>query len=81
MKNFFAITFGVLCLAGVAVAESEEGFVKLTDGTTFTGWKPATEHSNTWKIEDGAFVTRGERCHLFYVGDEKPFRDFELAPS
>jgi hypothetical protein len=59
-------------------ADSEEGFVSLFDGKTFDGWKPAKEHSNTWKIEDGAFVTRGQRCHLFYVGDPKPFKNFEL---
>ena len=59
-------------------ADSEEGFVKLTDGKTFDGWKPATENTSTWKIEDGAFVARGSRCHLFYVGDQKPFRNFDL---
>lgn len=59
-------------------AQTEDGFVSLFDGKTFDGWKTSTEHTNTWKIEDGAFVTRGETCHLFYVGDEKPFKDFEL---
>jgi hypothetical protein len=38
----------------------------------------ATENTNTWKIEDGVMVTRGDRCHLFYVGDPKPFKNFEL---
>jgi len=28
--------------------------------------------------EDGAFVTSGERSHLYYVGDAKPFKNFEL---
>lgn len=58
--------------------ETEEGFVPLMDGKTFAGWQPANENTGTWKIEDGAFVTRGPRCHLFYVGDAKPFRNFEL---
>lgn len=62
----------------VSRAEVEPGFTALTDGKTFNGWKMATEHTNTWKIEDGAFVAKGERSHLFYVGDEKPFKDFEL---
>ncbi|HET7537961.1 MAG TPA: DUF1080 domain-containing protein [Candidatus Didemnitutus sp.] len=70
--------FLVALAVRLAAASSEEGFVPLTDGKTFAGWKPATEHSDTWKIEDGAFVTRGERCHLYYVGDEKPFKNFEL---
>lgn len=59
-------------------AEVEPGFVSLFDGKTFNGWRMATENTNTWKIEDGALVTRGDRCHLFYVGDPKPFKNFEL---
>lgn len=48
------------------------------DGKTFNGWKIADESAKSWKIEDGAFVAQGQRSHLFYVGDEKPFKDFEL---
>ena len=59
-------------------AQTEVGFTQIFDGKSFNGWKPATENSGTWKIEDGAFVTRGARCHLYYVGDLKPFKDFEL---
>jgi hypothetical protein len=69
----------VLCAAlSCIAAESEDGFVNLADGISFAGWKTAAEHTNTWTIEDGAFVARGERCHLFYVGAEQPFKDFEL---
>ncbi|MGZ8920321.1 MAG: 3-keto-disaccharide hydrolase [Limisphaerales bacterium] len=57
---------------------SEEGFVKIMDGKTFNGWKIAEEKANSWKIDDGAFVAKGDRSHLFYVGDGKPFKDFEL---
>ena len=64
--------------AGVFAAESEEGFVSLMDGKTFNGWKKATENPNTWTIQDGAFVAAGPRCHLFYVGDEKPFVNFHF---
>ena len=77
MKRFLVI-LTALGLAHSAFAQTEDGFVSLFDGKTFNGWKTSTEHTNTWKIEDGAFVTRGETCHLFYVGDEKPFKDFEL---
>ncbi|MFO1501327.1 MAG: DUF1080 domain-containing protein [Verrucomicrobiota bacterium] len=59
-------------------ADSEDGFVSIFDGKSFDGWKTAKEHPTTWKIEHGAFVARGERCHLFYVGDPKPFKNFEL---
>jgi len=77
----------VLALAAAAIltpsqpllaADSEEGFVQLFDGKTFNGWKKAEENPDTWKIEDGALVAHGERCHLFYVGDDKPFKNFHL---
>ena len=77
----FAFTASAL-LAAIAhpasAAEAEEGFTPLCDGTTFNGWKTAEENTNTWKIEDGAFVAHGARCHLFYIGDEKPFKNFDL---
>ena len=78
MKFTLVLALGLFCAAHIAPAQTEAGFISLFDGKTFTGWQPATEHSNTWHIEEGAFVTRGERCHLFYVGDEKPFKNFEL---
>jgi hypothetical protein len=57
--------------------DDEQGFKKLNDGKTFDGWK-ASEAKDTWTIQDGAFVAKGPRSHLFYVGDEKPFKNFEL---
>lgn len=53
-------------------------WVKLTDGKSFKGWKIAEPEVNSWKVEDGAFVAQGPRSHLHYVGDTKPFVNFEL---
>jgi hypothetical protein len=78
MKSITAIVLGCTLMIHLVAGAAEEGFVSLFDGKTFDGWKSATEHMNTWKIEDGALVARGDRCHLFYVGDEKPFKNFEL---
>jgi hypothetical protein len=80
MKNLSTLVFALLAAAGLSsyAADSEEGFVSIFDGKTFNGWKPATVRADTWKIEDGAFVTRGEMCHLYYVGDTRPFKNFEL---
>ena len=64
--------------ARLAAAEVEPGFISLCDGKSFDGWKPAEVNKETWKIEDGAFVTRGKTCHLFYVGSEAPFKNFDL---
>ena len=73
-----ALVSCVLATALLAADDAEEGFVALTDGKTFAGWTPSTENPGTWKIEDGAFVTRGPRSHLFYSGDGAPFKNFEL---
>ena len=78
MKSIFVIAALSFCLARIAVAQTEEGYTSLFDGKTFAGWKPAEEHTNTWSIADGSLVAHGDRCHLFYVGDEKPFKNFEL---
>lgn len=66
-----------LCAVQFALAAAEAGFKRLDDGKSFAGWK-ANENAESWKIEDGAFVAHGPRSHLFYVGDDKPFVNFEL---
>lgn len=53
----------------------EEGFVSLWDGKTFDNWK-ISENPDSWSIKDGAFVAKGPRSHLFYVGPEAPFKNF-----
>lgn len=78
-NTLFALT-AALVLAAVrfTAAAVEPGFTSLMDGKTFNGWKPAEVNKDTWKVEDGAFVTRGNTCHLFYVGDQQPFKNFDL---
>ncbi len=81
-KKSFGLLGVAALLAGLGstafAAESEDGFVPLSDGKSFTGWKLADENKDTWKVEDGAFVAHGNRCHLFYVGDLAPFKNFHL---
>jgi len=82
MKPSYLIALATLALltrtSNLAAAETEPGFKSLMDGKTFEGWKIAAENTNTWKIADGAFVANGNRCHLYYVGDDKPFKNFHL---
>jgi len=79
MKRILFVTLLALATTfALRAADSEEGFVQIFDGKTMNGWKTATESPQTWSIQDGALVAHGERCHLFYVGDDKPFKDFEL---
>lgn len=71
----------LLVILGATVlraADADEGFTTISDGKTFAGWRASLDNTNTWQIEDGAFVTRGPTAHLFYVGDPKPFKNFEL---
>ncbi len=79
MKRILLIGSLVTLLGGFGfAADSEEGFVSLMDGKTFNGWKKAAENPDTWTVKDGEFVAFGPRCHLFYVGDDKPFKNFHL---
>jgi hypothetical protein len=68
------LTPAILALA----ADEEVGFKSLMDGKTFDGWKVTTDSPSTWTIKDGAFVANGNRAHLYYVGDEPPFKNFHL---
>ncbi|REJ87965.1 MAG: DUF1080 domain-containing protein [Planctomycetota bacterium] len=55
----------------------EEGWVTIFDGESLDGWK-INENSETWELMDGMLVANGDRSHIFYVGDDRPFDDFEL---
>src|SRR5688572_12112088 len=72
LANCAALTVPIFC------DDTEEGFQPIFDGKSFEGWKMSTENTNAWKIAGGAIVANGNRSHLFYVGDGKVFRDFEL---
>jgi hypothetical protein len=75
---FLSILFaGCVSLAAQA-ADPEAGFKTIFDGKTFDGWKIGDADAKSWNIEDGAFVARGSRSHIYYVGDDQPFKDFEL---
>ena len=72
----------ILGLAACLLVTSVQGddkaeWTNLWDGKTFDGWK-INENKESWKIEDGTFVCIGERSHLFYEGDGKPFKNFEF---
>lgn len=71
----------LLALAAFAFGQAqtqEKGFKTIFDGKSFDGWKMADENQTAWKVENGAIVANGSRSHLYYVGDEEPFVNFEL---
>ncbi|UUO06919.1 DUF1080 domain-containing protein [Blastopirellula sp. J2-11] len=79
MKRLTLLSLLFLALTAVSAraADDDKGWVSLTDGKSFDGWK-INENEKAWSIKDGAFVANGSRSHLFYVGDDKPFKNFIL---
>lgn len=57
--------------------KAADGWISLFDGQSLKGWK-ASENKDSWSVQDGALVCDGPRSHLFYVGDDKPFVNFEF---
>ncbi|MCA9051638.1 MAG: DUF1080 domain-containing protein [Planctomycetaceae bacterium] len=60
-----------------ALADDASGWKTLFDGESFAGWKK-TENMDSWKIVDGTLQCSGDRSHLFYVGEDRPFKNFEF---
>src|SRR5690349_2689562 len=78
MKRFAGLVVAMAAL-GAAPLASAADWIPLQDGKTLKGWK-AAEKPEAWVVEDGAFVTHGERSHLFYVGKvgKHDFKNFEF---
>jgi hypothetical protein len=73
-----------LCALSLSASLHAQEWIPLQDGKSLKGWK-AAERPEAWVVEDGAFVSRGDRSHLFYVGKVGPrgkpadFRNFEFS--
>lgn len=74
------------CCMGISVAlllsfntlkADDEGWIQMFDGKTLDGWK-AGENADSWSVKDGMIVCHGPRSHLFYVAEEKPFKNFHF---
>jgi len=79
MKRFAVWVFGMAALVAAPGALAQD-WIALQDGKSLAGWK-AAERPESWVVEDGVFVSRGERSHLFYVGKvgKHDFRNFEFS--
>ncbi len=66
------------CLLQAAALPDE--WITLFDGES-SGWMDRLRKPDSWKIEDGAIVTAGERSHLFYTGEvlDHNFKNFEFS--
>lgn len=69
----------LLLLVSLFASTTQAGeWISLYNGEDLTGWK-ASEHADTFRVEDGLIVASGERSHLFYTGPvgDADFDDFE----
>jgi hypothetical protein len=76
-----AILLALLSAAPLLAADKTpdaEGFITLFDGSSLDGWKKTTDNPDSIQLKDGAIVANGPRAHIFYVGDEKPFKNFHF---
>jgi hypothetical protein len=79
-KYLFLITVGC-SLASTHVLAFEpdgEGWSTLFNGKDLDGWR-APENPETFQVVDGTLVVKGDRGHLFYVGEvgNHDFKNFE----
>jgi len=80
MKPTHFIALAISGMMLFACNSATDQWITLFDGETLEGWT-ASENADSWKIEDGAIVTAGERSHLFYTGEvlEHNFKNFEFS--
>jgi hypothetical protein len=74
----FALGLAAVIWSPSGVARQAD-WLPLFDGKTLDGWQ-ANERPESFAVEDGAIVTRGDRAHLFYTGPvaNHEFKNFEL---
>lgn len=80
MKRIHFIALAITGMMFFACNSSTDEWITLFDGETLEGWT-ASENPDSWKIEEGAIVTAGERSHLFYTGEvlDHNFKNFEFS--
>ena len=72
-----AVMLGATNVRAEAPKADADGWMTLFDGKSMDGWK-VVENADTWKLVDGTLTCKGNRSHLFYVADDKPFVNFEF---
>ncbi len=69
----------LLLLTASFSSHQNDEWISLFDGKTLDGWR-ASEHPDTFSVEDGKIVVHGPRAHLFYEGpvENHNFKNFEF---
>ncbi|TWT47486.1 3-keto-disaccharide hydrolase [Botrimarina hoheduenensis] len=78
MTRSISLALSVALLVSGFSTASANDWVSLFNGKDLTGWR-ASEHPETFRVEEGLIVANGERSHLYYVGPvcKADFRNFE----
>ena len=83
MQRIFCLSLVLAALSLAALVADDKkpagDFVTIFGGQSLDGWKKADENQDSFQLKDGAIVANGPRCHLFYVGDDKPFKNFHFV--
>ncbi len=79
-RSLALLSLSVAALSGPTATAQNANWQPLFDGKSLAGWQ-ANENPGTWVVEDGALVSRGDRSHLFYVGEVggHNFKNFEFS--
>ncbi|MFT5523957.1 MAG: hypothetical protein ACI9HK_001906 [Pirellulaceae bacterium] len=72
------LSAAIIALLTNSAFADESKWISMFDGKTLDGWKITKENPDSFRVEDGAIVSNGPRAHLFYVGQDKPFKNFEF---
>lgn len=72
------MTLALTFVSAFAFAAEDDGFQSLFDGKSLKGWK-VNENEKSFSVEDGAIKSHGDRSHLFFVGADRPFKNFHFT--
>lgn len=60
------LLLAVIALSSTALYAQNDGWERIFNGKNLDGWK-ANENPESWTVQDGVIVGRGEKSHLFYM--------------
>ena len=69
----------LVLIVSPVLAEETGGWIALFNGKDLSGWR-ASEHPDSFRVEEGLIVAHGERSHLYYTGPvgDADFSNFEF---
>lgn len=75
-----SLLVAIVSIASLQSVSANGQWVTIFNGETLDGWR-ANENADSWAVEDGAIVAKGDRSHLFYEGEvgKHNFKNFEIA--